>query len=133
MKQARRILFWTHLAAGCAAGIVLLIMAVTGVLLAYQRQITSWMDRDARAAESAGAAGRLPIETLLAALGNVTPAATAGPKGRLIKAVCRCSPPRIIRVARSTLEAAPIQCAACGREFVHPASLSQGESHEPKH
>jgi len=64
---------------------------------------------------------------------NVTPAAKSGPKGRLIKAVCRCSPPRIIRVARSTLEAAPIQCAACGSEFALAATFSHGDSHEPEH
>ena len=38
-------------------------------------------------------------------------------KGRLMKAVCRCDPPRIIRAARNTLQAAPIHCAACGGEF----------------
>ena len=42
---------------------------------------------------------------------------STGPKGRLVKAVCCCSPPRIIRVARNTLQAAPIRCAACGGEF----------------
>ncbi len=40
-----------------------------------------------------------------------------GPKGRLVKAVCHCSPPRIIRAARQTLRAAPIRCAACGGAF----------------
>ncbi|MCC6189019.1 MAG: hypothetical protein IT318_08285 [Anaerolineales bacterium] len=38
-------------------------------------------------------------------------------KGRLMKAVCRCDPPRIIRAARNTLESAPIHCAACGGVF----------------
>jgi hypothetical protein len=45
------------------------------------------------------------------------PMAPTGPKGRLVKAVCQCSPPRIIRAARNTLQAAPIRCAACGGEF----------------
>jgi hypothetical protein len=40
-----------------------------------------------------------------------------GPKGRLVRATCQCCPPRIIRAARNTLQAAPIQCAACGGEF----------------
>jgi hypothetical protein len=62
---------------------------------------------------------------------NVSPVTTSGPKGRLIKAVCRCSPPRIIRVARSTLDAAPIQCTACGGEFAYPKTLSNGVSHDP--
>lgn len=33
----RRILFWSHLACGVVAGIVILIMCVTGVALTYQR------------------------------------------------------------------------------------------------
>ncbi|MBL8174539.1 MAG: PepSY domain-containing protein [Bryobacterales bacterium] len=35
----RKILFWLHLAAGCAAGLVVFIMSVTGVALTYERQI----------------------------------------------------------------------------------------------
>ena len=40
----RKIFFWLHLTAGTMAGIVILIMSVTGVLLMYQRQITAWAD-----------------------------------------------------------------------------------------
>jgi uncharacterized iron-regulated membrane protein len=61
----RRILFWIHLTTGCLAGAVVLIMSVTGVLLAYQRQITSWVDRDFRSTLPVPGAGRLPIETML--------------------------------------------------------------------
>jgi uncharacterized iron-regulated membrane protein len=39
MKLFRRILFWAHLSAGIAAGLVILMLAVTGVLLTYERQI----------------------------------------------------------------------------------------------
>ena len=42
--KPRRLLFWLHLSAGVSAGIVILIMSVTGLLLAYQRQITAWVD-----------------------------------------------------------------------------------------
>ena len=42
--RLRPILFWLHLVCGVAAGIVILIMSVTGVLLTYQRQITAWAD-----------------------------------------------------------------------------------------
>ena len=35
----RRFLFWIHLTAGCVAGLVILVMSVTGILLAYRRQI----------------------------------------------------------------------------------------------
>jgi uncharacterized iron-regulated membrane protein len=40
----RSVLFWLHLACGVSAGLVILIMSVTGVLLTYQRQITAWAD-----------------------------------------------------------------------------------------
>lgn len=61
----RKIIFWLHLIAGCVAGIVILIMSVTGVLLAYEKQIISWADRDYRVVPPADNA-RQPIETLLA-------------------------------------------------------------------
>ena len=40
----RKILFWTHLIAGCIAGAVVLTMSVTGVLLTYERQILAKAD-----------------------------------------------------------------------------------------
>jgi uncharacterized iron-regulated membrane protein len=41
----RKVLFWCHLTAGCLAGIVIFAMSVTGVLLAFERQINTWVDR----------------------------------------------------------------------------------------
>ena len=67
--QLRRGLFWLHLAAALAAGIVILILSATGALLAYQRQITAWADRMPRVAAPAGAC-RLPLERLVAAAGD---------------------------------------------------------------
>jgi hypothetical protein len=49
--------------------------------------------------------------------GRIGPSGITGPKGRLVKAICQCNPPRIIRAARNTLQAAPIRCAACEGEF----------------
>ncbi len=40
----RSILFWLHLGAGVLAGLVILVMAVTGVLMTYERQILGWVD-----------------------------------------------------------------------------------------
>jgi uncharacterized iron-regulated membrane protein len=66
MKLFRKILFWSHLTVGVIAGIVVLIMSVTGVLLTYEKQMIAWADtRNYRAEPPAGAA-RLPVETLLA-------------------------------------------------------------------
>lgn len=61
----RKAVFWIHLVVGVAAGIVILLMSATGVLLMYERQITEWADRSYRSAPPAGAA-RLPISALVA-------------------------------------------------------------------
>ncbi|HSM80028.1 MAG TPA: PepSY-associated TM helix domain-containing protein [Bryobacteraceae bacterium] len=50
----RKFLFWIHLAAGCLAGLVIFIMSVTGVLLAYERQIVAWADAPRRSLPAAG-------------------------------------------------------------------------------
>ena len=62
----RRVLFWVHLTAGVCAGLVILTMSFTGVLLMYERQLIEWSDRAYRAAPPSDQATRLPIETLLA-------------------------------------------------------------------
>ena len=66
MKKLRKIIFWCHLPVGVIAGVVILIMCVTGVLLSYEKQITSWADtRGYRSAPPASGAQHLPIETLI--------------------------------------------------------------------
>src|SRR5690242_13436323 len=65
--QQRRILFWAHLSAGVAAGIVILIMCLTGVALAFERQIVQIADRTARAPVSSGSV-LLPLEALVSKL-----------------------------------------------------------------
>jgi uncharacterized iron-regulated membrane protein len=62
----RRVFFWAHLTAGVCAGLVVLTMSFTGVLLMYERQLIEWSDRAYRVAPPADAAARLPVETLLA-------------------------------------------------------------------
>ena len=47
MKSFRTVLFWIHLTAGAAAGIVIFIMSVTGVALTYEKQVIEWADRQA--------------------------------------------------------------------------------------
>ncbi len=44
MRAFRNIVFWIHLAGGCVAGVVILTMAVTGAVLAFERPITSLVD-----------------------------------------------------------------------------------------
>ncbi|MEM7504419.1 MAG: PepSY-associated TM helix domain-containing protein [Pseudomonadota bacterium] len=43
--KLRPVIFWSHLVIGCAAGIVILVLSVTGVLLTYERQIVELVER----------------------------------------------------------------------------------------
>ena len=61
----RKVLFWCHLSTGVVAGIVVLIMSVTGVLLMYEKQMTAWADRGYRVGRPSSGAARLPVEALL--------------------------------------------------------------------
>ncbi|HEX5886336.1 MAG TPA: PepSY-associated TM helix domain-containing protein [Pyrinomonadaceae bacterium] len=66
MKKLRRIIFWCHLPVGVIAGVVILNMCVTGVLLTYEKQITSWADtRGYRSAPPTLETPRLTVETLI--------------------------------------------------------------------
>lgn len=44
----RSVVFWLHLVAGLVAGAVVGIMCVTGVALAFEKEIVAWAERDAR-------------------------------------------------------------------------------------
>jgi uncharacterized iron-regulated membrane protein len=66
MKRLRKIIFWCHLPVGAMAGVVILIMCVTGVLLAYEKQIMLWADTHAfKSAPPSGEARHLPVGTLI--------------------------------------------------------------------
>ncbi|HEX5704169.1 MAG TPA: PepSY-associated TM helix domain-containing protein [Pyrinomonadaceae bacterium] len=65
MKKLRKIIFWCHLPVGVIAGLVILNMCVTGVLLTYEKQIISWADTRGYRSAPAPGAQRLPIETLI--------------------------------------------------------------------
>ena len=60
----RKVFFWLHLTSAVVAGLVILVLCVTGTLLTYEKQVTRWAD-GYRRAPIAGAT-RLPVETLLA-------------------------------------------------------------------
>jgi len=63
----RRILFWIHLAGGCVAGMVILVVAISGILLSFRAQMIHFADRDFRSHRPSAAAAHLPVEQLLAA------------------------------------------------------------------
>src|SRR5690349_8881431 len=103
-RVVRKILFWLHLVAGVAAGVVLLVMAVSGMLISYERQITKKADGFALTVPADGK--KLGAEEMLAALQAAQ--AGAAPTGL-------------------TLQSDPSQSAAFqfGKEktvFIHPYS-----------
>ena len=65
MKQLRKLIFWLHLIAGTLGGIVILIMSATGVLLVYERQITTWFDRSQYVVSPVPELKHLPVGALL--------------------------------------------------------------------
>ncbi len=85
MKSFRTLLFWTHLVTGAVAGVVILIMSVTGVVLTYEKQMLEWTDqRQAGLAPSAVSAPNLKPEALLAAATAALP--KAQPTGLTVRA-----------------------------------------------
>ena len=51
--NVRPLIFWPHLVGGIIAGAIVLVMSVTGVLLAYEKQMIAWADEQ-RPIEAAG-------------------------------------------------------------------------------
>jgi uncharacterized iron-regulated membrane protein len=71
----RKILFWSHLAAGFIAGAILLFMASTGMLLAFAPQLIEWSEGSVSKVEAAPGAVRLPPSRILEAAGSAFPEA----------------------------------------------------------
>jgi uncharacterized iron-regulated membrane protein len=68
-----RLIFWGHLIAGLVAGVVILSMAVTGLVISYEAQLLNWANRDLRVAPPATGTAHLDIETLVAKLRETKP------------------------------------------------------------
>jgi uncharacterized iron-regulated membrane protein len=75
MNRIRTVFFWLHLSAGLLAGVVVLIMSITGVALTYEKQVLEWADRGAWSAPSSDRSERLLPETLLARVREARPEA----------------------------------------------------------
>lgn len=61
----RKALFWIHLGAGIAAGLVIAVMAFTGAALAFEHELVAWAERDLRRVVlPAASSPRLSLETL---------------------------------------------------------------------
>ena len=77
MKLFRKIIFWCHLVTGVSIAVVVFVMAVTGVLLTYERQVVAWADTHGLDAGPVDAsAQRLSIDELLV---RMTDAASGAP------------------------------------------------------
>jgi uncharacterized iron-regulated membrane protein len=70
----RKLLFWTHLVAAVAAGLVILLMSVTGVLLTYERQMIAWSDSHLRSTPAGTA--KLAVEAVIARVVSARPDTT---------------------------------------------------------
>lgn len=72
----RKIVFWLHLVAGLIAGLAIGIMCFTGVVLAFEKQLVAWAERDARRIEApAPDAARLTLAELAARVRAAEPEA----------------------------------------------------------
>jgi uncharacterized iron-regulated membrane protein len=65
-QRIRTVFFWLHLATGLAAGVVVFIMSVTGVLLAFEKQLVYYADTRQISLTPPPVAAPLPIDALLA-------------------------------------------------------------------
>jgi len=72
--KLKRIIFWSHLTAGVTAGLVILMMSVTGVLLTFERQMLGWAEQSYSVAYTGQQ--RLPAEQLLSLAREAVPSAS---------------------------------------------------------
>jgi uncharacterized iron-regulated membrane protein len=102
MKRFRTLLFWLHLLSGVSAAAVILVMSVTGVILALKPQIQNWIDRDIRYVTPQPA--RLGVQELLSAT----------------KAARPDSLPQSLALARDPALAATVGFGREGNLYVNP-------------
>ena len=74
-----RLIFWAHLVAGLAAGLIIASLAGSGLLIAYETQLMDWANRDLRVTPpAAGLAARLDPQTLADRVRAAQPGFTPG-------------------------------------------------------
>ena len=73
MKTFRKIIFWTHLAAGLLGGIVIFIMCVTGAALSFEKNIIEYFEGDQRYVAVPAGAQRLGPDEILAKVREAKP------------------------------------------------------------
>ncbi|MFD2256575.1 PepSY-associated TM helix domain-containing protein [Luteolibacter algae] len=109
MKIIRKSIFWLHLVVGLLAGVLVLVMAVTGITLAYERQLTVLADNFG--IDAPEDAQQLGIEEILASHTS--------------------KPPSSITVESDLSQPVALQYGREKTEFIHPytgASLGEGNT-----
>ena len=72
----RTFLFWTHLVVGITAGLIILMMSLTGVVLTYESQINRWDQQEYRSQEQTTHSEPLTVDELLLNITEHAPDAT---------------------------------------------------------
>lgn len=103
MKTFRKILFWSHLTCGVVAGVVILTMSVTGVLLTYEKQFLFWADTRNYDIQPPADGSRMSIEELVA---RVRVTASASPVAVTVRAA-KTAPVALSIAGGKTLYANP--------------------------
>ena len=75
MKRLRFVVFWLHLAAGVTAGLVILVMSITGALLALKPQILNAIEKDVRFVTAPASATRMGVRAIVASVERERPGA----------------------------------------------------------
>ncbi len=71
----RKIIFWLHLIAGVVAGIVIAIMSFTGAVLAFEKEIIAWAERDSRTVPLPHSTDAVPLDDIVAKIREEKPEA----------------------------------------------------------
>ena len=61
----RKMIFWCHLIFGIIAGVVILLMSITGIALTYEKQMTAWADRNLHRIQVSERESHLSAEELI--------------------------------------------------------------------
>lgn len=69
----RTIIFWLHLVTALLAGVVIVIMSATGILIAFEHEILEWVDREVSTVTQSSDRDRLPVATLKQAVKEQRP------------------------------------------------------------
>jgi uncharacterized iron-regulated membrane protein len=117
-SSLRRILFWAHLTCGIAAGLIVLSLSVTGVLLTYEKQVIAAAARGSRLT-AAPATARLSVDRL-AAIAQAT-----APQTRRLSLVIDSDPLAPVAVPRGR-EAALLLNPYTGEPIADAAAGTRG-------